>query len=247
MGAEKYLDNVLYEIANEAHIDTRDWQYHVVNYIKDYGSGKPKQHPVGMTAFYAGREGAMKALLESPAHWISPQTEGGTYKYSSDPPVADGQKVIIVYTDHIFGVGGDGKWIWKSFCRGMNPVFMDPTDELTHWKERIALSDLESARRAMGSTLSYASRMNLTAMTPQNELSSTGYCLANPGSEYLVYQPEIGQFTMDLQAFPEKTFPVEWLNTESGDTIPGLPVAGGNISTFKPPFGGSAVLYLRGE
>jgi hypothetical protein len=99
-------------------MDTRDWQYHIVNYIKDYESGKPKQHPVGMTAFYAGREGAMKALLESPADWISPQTAGGTYRYSSDPPVADGRKVIIVDTDHIFGVGGNGRamqagWIWQ--------------------------------------------------------------------------------------------------------------------------------------
>jgi hypothetical protein len=87
--------------------------------------------------------------------------------------------------------------------------------------------------------------MDLAAMTPQNELSSTGYCLANTGSEYLVYQPDSGQFTVDLKAFPEKTFLVEWFDPEAGDTISGMPVAGGNIFTFEPPFGGSAVLYLR--
>ena len=238
------LNNVLYEIANEAHIDTRDWQYHIVNYIKDYESGKPKQHPVGMTAFYAGREGAMKALLEGPADWISPQTAGGKYKYDSDPPVADGQKVIIVDTDHIFGVGGSGRWVWKSFCRGMNPIFMDPTDEPTHWRERMALSDLESTRKAMGNTLTYASRMNLAVVTPQNELSSTGYCLANTGSEYLIHQPESGQFTIDLQAFPEKTFLVEWFDTETGDTVSAAPIAGGRIVAIEPPFDGPAVLYL---
>jgi hypothetical protein len=39
----------------------------------------------------------------------------------------------------------------------------------------------------MGSTLTYANRMILVDMTPQPSLSSTGYCLANPGAEYLVY------------------------------------------------------------
>jgi len=47
-------------------------------------------------------------------------------------------------------------------------------------------------REAMGSTLTYANRMNLAVMTPQSNLSSTHYCLANPGSEYLVYQPSGG-------------------------------------------------------
>jgi hypothetical protein len=31
--------------------------------------------------------------------------------------------------------------------------------------------------------------MNLTEMRPHDDLSSTTYCLAHPGREYLVYQP----------------------------------------------------------
>ena len=40
----------------------------------------------------------------------------------------------------------------------------------------------------MGMTLAYANRMNLVAMRPR-EIASSGYCLANPGEEYLVYVP----------------------------------------------------------
>ena len=44
-------------------------------------------------------------------------------------------------------------------------------------------------RRAMGHTLAYANRMNLATMTPRDNLASSGYCLANPGEEYLIYLP----------------------------------------------------------
>ena len=277
------LDNVLYEIGNEAPIETKEWQYHIVHYIKSYEAAlglsslrietKPKQHPVGMTAFYAGREGAVDALLASPADWISPQTEGGVYRYDTDPPSADGQKVIIVDTDHIFGVGGDGKWVWKSFLRGLNPIYMDPFEEGQNvvdeerLKEPAQVSIYDSARRAMGDTLNYANpnavrrsrplsfaclrlsanKMNLAKMVPQNELSSTGYCLANSGSEYLVYQPESGQFTVNLEGFSERTFLVEWFNPETGnkEATSGTSVTGGTSITFDSPFGGSAVLYLK--
>ena len=38
-------------------------------------------------------------------------------------------------------------------------------------------------------TLAYANRMDLVAMKPHGEIASSGYCLANPGEEYLVYVP----------------------------------------------------------
>ena len=49
------LDNVLYEAANEAGSPYSDsWQVRVVNYVKQYESSKPKQHPVGMTFQWKG-------------------------------------------------------------------------------------------------------------------------------------------------------------------------------------------------
>lgn len=115
------LDNVLYEIANEAHVSTAEWQYEMIRTIKTYEAGKPMRHPVGMTC--RGDEPDNEVLFNSPADWVSP----GTYKeYADNPPAADGRKVSLLDTDHVFGVGGDRRWIWKAFMRGHNPIYMDP-------------------------------------------------------------------------------------------------------------------------
>ena len=65
------LDNVLYEISNESHANSVNWQYHMITFIKSYEAGKPKQHPVGMTTEYPGAD--YSELTNSPADWISPQ------------------------------------------------------------------------------------------------------------------------------------------------------------------------------
>jgi hypothetical protein len=145
--------------------------------------------------------------------------------------------VIISDTDHLWGEGGDREWVWKSFLRGLNTIFMD--GGITTFP---ATSDWrDSARNAMGNTLSYANRMNLAGMTPQSNLSSTGYCLANAGVEYLVYQPGSGGFTVRLAA---GKYWLEWFNPSTGGASAGGSVSGGATQTFVPPFPGDAVLYL---
>ena len=49
-------DNVLYEISNEDTASPADtaWQTHFIDFIKEYESGKGKQHPVGMTSQWPG-------------------------------------------------------------------------------------------------------------------------------------------------------------------------------------------------
>jgi hypothetical protein len=165
------LDNVLYEIVNEANHDSKLFQYHMVNYIRSYeATNKPKRHPVGMTSYRdPGNEpgGANSDLFASPADYISP----GLNPYR-DNPSADGRKVVILDTDHIGG--GDANWVWKAFTRGMNPIYMDTWD--------VSDATREGARKAMGHTLTCAKRMNLATMTPRNDLASSTYCLANPGA-----------------------------------------------------------------
>ena len=117
------FDNVLYEISNENHPPSTQWQYHMIRFIKEYERTKPQQHPVGMTFQYKGGEN--KTLFDSPADWVSPNPDGG---YRDDPPPADGRKVVLNDTDHLWGIGGDLAWVWKSFTRGYNPIFMDPYD-----------------------------------------------------------------------------------------------------------------------
>jgi len=58
--------------------------------------------------------------------------------------------------------------------------------------------------------------MNLAEMTPRGDLSSTRYCLAAPGLEYLVYQPESEEFVINLEGSAEKRFSVEWFEPETG-------------------------------
>jgi hypothetical protein len=244
------LDNVLYEITNESPFETREWQYHIIRTIQQYEAGKPKQHPVGMTAIYSGRAGAVNALYASPADWISPQGEDGIFPYNRNPPVADGRKVSLSDTDHLFGVGGDQQWVWKSFTRGHNPIFMDPLDAPY---ESTMLPPIpfegvdprwEPARKAMGHTRRYAERMDLAAMEPRGDIASTQYCLVNPGKEYLIYLPEGGEVEVDLAA-AEGGLVVEWMHPIEGTITPDEPVPGGRQRKLIAPFPGDAVLYLR--
>ena len=88
--------------------------------------------------------------------------------------------------------------------------------------------------------------MNLVAMTPHGELSSTKYCLANPtrrGAEYLVYLNGARSATVNLTATPG-TLTAEWFNTTTGLAISGGTVIGGARYRFKSPEG-AEVLYIH--
>ena len=247
------LDNVLYEVSNESGSPYSDyWQFRVINLVKQYEATKPKQHPVGMTSQWRG--GSDLTLYNSHADWFSA---------GSHVPPSDGTKVIINDTDHAYGWGDlrhDGQaaqrsWVWEDFTAGDNVAFMDPY--LTKWPERNHpggnTADPEVGvrvdpywnviRDAMGSAETYANRMNLVAMTPQGSLSSTGFCLANPGVEYLLYQPYPKAFTVRL---PAGTYQFEWFDPSTNRVA-----ATGTITVsvgeheFTAPFAGDAVLYLH--
>jgi hypothetical protein len=95
----------------------------------------------------------------------------------------------------------------------------------------------------MGRTRAYATRMDLAATAPHDALASTGFCLADPGKEYLVYSPEGGEVTVDLSASAE-SFRVEWMHPIKGTIIHSEATAGGGKRVLKAPFSGDAVLYL---
>jgi len=87
--------------------------------------------------------------------------------------------------------------------------------------------------------------MDLIHMAPQNGLSSTGFCLANAGVEYLVYQSGSGAFTVNLEA---GTYSYEWFNPSNHTIVATgfLTVTAGSKS-FTPPFSSDAVLYLKAQ
>jgi hypothetical protein len=249
------LDNVLYEIANESGAYSTEWQYHMIRYIHDYEKGEPKQHPVGMTFQWAKEyRGTNQNLFDSPADWISPSPDDG---YRDDPPTADGSKVILSDTDHLWGIGGNRAWVWKTFCRGMNPIFMDPYREAkkkeqeTTWTDHLSDASTldatwEQIRKNMGYTLTYSSQMELAATVPRNHLASTKYCLADPGVQYLIYLPEGGNAVVDLTHASGK-LAVEWLDPSTGQRFPGKQMLGGDRREFTSPFSEDAVLYIASK
>ncbi len=230
------LDNVLYEISNENHPASTKWQYHLIKLIKAVERGRAKQHPVGMTFQFRG--GSNRTLFDSPADWISPNSEGG---YQKDPPPADGRKVIINDTDHLWGIGGNRPWVWKNLTRGHNSIFMDPYDGSVlagrfdrRW---------EPIRRALGATRRLADELNLAAMVPRGELASTHYCLADPGRDYVVYLPQGGQVTVDLSTAREP-LTYQWINPDSGKTADGGETRPGSRN-FTAPGKGDWALRIR--
>jgi len=235
------LGNVLCEISNENHPPSTDWQYHMIRFIHDYERSKPRQHPVGMTFQYRGGKNA--ALFDSPADWVSPNPDAeGGYSYRDNPPLADGRKVDLSDTDHLWGIGGDVPWVWKTFLRGHNPIFMDP------YKRDVLdggpVARWEPVRQAMGAVRRLADKMDLGAMTPNKDLASSGYCLANPGKEYVVYLLQGGQVTVDLAA-AKGDFAAEWINPQTGEATKAQSTPAGAKRSWQAPLPGDAVLHLK--
>ncbi len=227
------LDNVLYEVINEG--GQKEWDWWVVKTIHDHERNKPKRHPVGITGHGAEK---LASMVASPAEWISPGRVDG---FGEDPPAWNGKQVSLLDTDHIWGVGGNAAWAWKSFLRGHNPLFMDPYDGTVLGKA----SDPRwpPVRRALGQTRRFAERINLAAITPRGELASSGYCLADPGKEYLIYLPSGGSVTADLSA-ARGELAVEWFDPARDKITAAGKTTGGARREFKAPFTGAAVLYL---
>jgi len=242
------LDNVLFEISNEGDPSSKDWQYHMIAVIRDYEATNSKRHPIGMTPMWP--DGADSDLLASDADWIAITGD-------ADAPVtANGSKVMISDTDHLCGICGTVSWIWKAFAKGYNPILMDGYDGAAIG---LGAADYDQSdpiwnrlRNNMGYARSYAQRMNLATAVPHgdkvllinNQFVPTGYCLATPGSQYLVFIPGGGSVTLNLSEV-SGSLTVEWLNPVTGAVTQGGSVSGGPEQTLTAPFGGDAVLFLH--
>jgi hypothetical protein len=240
--------------------DSTQWQYWVIDVVKRYElQMEYDAHPIGMTYMYPvpDQDKANEPLWASPADWISPGLDDGPVpgqgRWLEDPPVNDGTKVVISDTDHYAPFGSDAEWAWKSFLRGHNPILYDlgivtgvnPSDRT---EGTPSYESLEPARYALGDTLRYAQRVDLAAMTPRGDLSSTDYALANPGSEYLVLDPSESAEAFTVNLVPG-TYAVEWHSLATREAMVGgeLTVVGDGRTVFASPFAaaGSAVLYLK--
>jgi hypothetical protein len=249
--------------------DSTDWQYWVIDVVRKHEADRGYEtHPIGMTMQFPVRSQTRvnDPLFEGGADWISPGyddevfAEGGhpmepgspQSRWLEDPPPADGRKVVVTDTDHYAPGRGDALWAWKSFLRGHYPILMDfgllfgvnPPDPAAGGP--MSFDAFEPARWAMGDTARFAERMDLVRMEPLVDVSTTGYALANPGSEYLVLAPEGGELSVRLL---RGRYLVEWFGVETRETVAAEAVTTERDAEvgFGPPAGipGPAVLYLK--
>jgi hypothetical protein len=206
------LDNVLYEIGNEFTWSAANsaWQEAMIAVLHELEDGGPR-HPVLRTVGWPGGDSA--ELFGSAADAVSPSAwrGRGQDRWEYDPPDTAGAKVVLADTDHLWGVGGTVDWVWRTFTRGANPIYMDPYgyDHLN------PVAPDPDVRRAMGATARLARTLDLERMVPAGELASTGFALADGARTVLVYQPYPGRFHLDLR---EAGAPVRltWIDPVSG-------------------------------
>lgn len=247
------LDNLIWEVMNEANFPAcANWQNEMVNYVKGYEAGKPKQHLVGITAGH--RKVKTNGLLKSgPADWISPSAKDGRYDYRRGGPAAYSDKIVISDVDHLWAVATDDtwldirKWVWQTFTRGNHPIFMDQYNSYApEWGAYGEINPKwDPIRAAMGHTRRFAAEFaDLAEMLPDESIADSGYCLADAGREYLIYDPSGGTVIVNLTTL-QGTVSYKWFNPQTGKTVTGGSANGGGSRTFRAPFSGDSVLHIR--
>lgn len=237
------LDNVIFEIANE--VGALQWQYQMIDFVKSYEASKSKQHlvfmsPGGVSGLNVYTHAGRREVVESSADVFAASIEWANFL--DDPPANHNGKPGILDRDHVKPRISSAPMLpWKAFARGYHYNLFDLPFE-SHSAEN---PTWELARYNIGAIVKYANTIfsNLSKMLPNGDLSSTQYALANPGSEYLIVQPASGSFTVEM---PAGTYSYEWFDPNTAlTTETGLVTLPPGNNTFKPPFSGSAVLYLK--
>ena len=238
-----HLDNVFYEIANELYAP--QWQYDMIEFIKHYERTKPKQHLVLMSAGGRTRTGGWKQMggkpvVEGPADCFA---AAGSWKSSrfkkKDPPANSSGKPGIVDTDH--GAAGTTEvgYVWSALTRSYHfnlydKPFENPDAEGPEWR---------CIRRNVGKAVEFAGKMDLANVHPRGDLASTGFCLAKPGYQYMVYQPSNGPITVSALSEGESYKFEIYDSTRGKVTKKGRIQASGSRESFETN-GKGAVLYL---
>jgi hypothetical protein len=239
-----HLDNVFYEVANELHAP--DWQYRMIDFIKDYERGKPKQHLVLMSPGGRTRTGQWQqmprdVLLASPADCFAVAGSWNSGRYRrKDPPANNTGKPGIVDMDHVSAGSNDIGFVWSAFTRGYHfslydKPFESPDSEGMEWQR---------VRANISQTVVYAERMDLANAAPRGDLASTGFCLAKPGEQYVLYQPDDRPFEVSgLETGDPYHF--EWYDTRQCRIRDNGNVIFTATSHSFSPSGKDMVLFLR--
>lgn len=261
-------DNVLFEVGNELYTLPHDngvvggFVNRMVQVINEQQVANGFSYkPVGISDFrgycstctgsFGIEPEIVTAMLTSNADFIQPGWSAVQH-HTIYPglPVSDygGQKVVIADSDHLAPYKRDHVWVWMQFTRGTNVSVLDGNHFYPDHVVPDNPEDAEGAaltydaRLSMGDIRAYALRMDLAHALPSESASSTGFALAQPGVEYLVYQPNSEAFTVTLAP---GTYTMEWFHPTTKHTVLAGTLPGGSTTTFTPPFSGDAVLYLK--
>jgi len=179
-----------------------------------------------------------RVLFASPAEAVSPMDWHPSQHWQTDPPAEYLGKVVLSDTDHIWGVGGTPDWVWRTFLRGHNILYMD-TWGYGHFEVRGPDGD-PATRRAMGRAVALSRNLDLGVMTPRPDLTSSGFALADPGERYIVYKPAGLRCRLDLRDAPGP-FRVEWLHLTDETSVAGDAIQGGGVAGLTPPDDGPLI------
>jgi hypothetical protein len=273
VGAMNGFDNIFWEVSNESGKHSVDWHEWVIQKIR--AADHPQRHLVWFShprgvdnvTLFASFADIVSPSANEPAVRANGTTTTGS-AYRNDPPATSGAKVVILDTDHLRPQCtlspqwcGD-QWPWKAFTRGYHIALLD---DFGNGGPHPAM------RRAIADTVTYAERIRLVDMAPQNEANagpcSTRYCLytaADPdphpyqqppadGGEYLVFKPS-GSTSFVIQGVPAGSYQLEWFHVSTpcpsgGCTRVEGPVVhlGGDRGFTRPSGWGTAAtaLWLR--
>jgi len=245
------FDNVLYEISNEPGPFSHDWQEHLTGFIRQVESTLPKKHPIGQTG---GMRCSSEKLHASCADYLATEYwpidrnlsgyKTAHYTWGSAPD-DKADRPIFLDTDHLWGIGGDALWAWKSFTRGYNILYMDRWDDQPSgfyhhrdWEGKAS----QAVRRELGVMLEFSQRIDLTRSAPANHLASTHDCLAVPGKQYVAVATG-GAISLEL---PAGQWLLTWHNINTGQSHNPEPkkTPGPGTHEFLPPSADPHALLL---
>lgn len=226
-------DEIIYEVANETQHDTAtlNWQAAMADYIASYESLLAKQHPVWLTATIS-ESGPNTWLTGANSNVKAISLHDIAGNYTDNMPVADGGKISLLDTDHIFGEGGDYLWMWKAFMRGHNPLWMDGIDN--------AFSTSGTALRAKlqcGAIRRMSTKINLDTVVPDG----TAYMLSGAG-EWLILSPTGASLSV---AITPGVYAYEWLMLDSHEIVEKGSIIATGTTTFFPPRAVPCVLLVQ--
>jgi hypothetical protein len=238
------LDNVFYEIANELYAP--QWQYGMIEFIKKYEQSRPKQHLVLMSPGGRTRSGGWKLMqpelvTKSPVDCfaVAGSWNAGAYG-KKNPPANDAGKPGIVDMDHVSPGSSNVAYVWTALTRGYHfslydKPFEKPDMEGPVWR---------CIRSNVSQAAAYAKKMDLNNAHPRTDLATTGFCLACPGEQYIVYQPKSGPFEVS-GLIPRADYLYEWFDTDRHQVVEKSRFTSSAASKSFTPLKKGMVLFLE--